>query len=330
MLKFNWKRLGITAGLSLTLVAAGCGADEEEGSGDTEGDSGEETTEEGTDEEAEGSEGESSEETANYGEEMGYTITGIEPGAGVVGAAETAVEDYDSLAGWEVETSSSGAMATALGDAIDNEEPIAVTGWSPHWKFEAYDLKYLEDPNGSFGEAEEIKTMVRQGLEEDMPNAYTVLDQFQWDESQMNSVMLDINEGTSPDEAAANFVEENQDVVDSWTEGAEEVDGKEIELVYVEWDTEVASTHVVAEVLTGLGFDVTATPIDNAIMWESVAGGDADGMVAAWLPATHGDLYEEHKDDVVDLGANLEGAKIGLVVPEYMDVDSIEDLQPAE
>ncbi|MDQ0298163.1 glycine betaine/proline transport system substrate-binding protein [Salibacterium salarium] len=324
MLKFNWKRLGITAGLSLTLVAAGCGADEE-GSDDTEGDSGEETTEEGSDEE--GSEDEGS---ANYSEEMDYTITGIEPGAGVVGSAETAVEEYDSLNGWTVETSSGGAMATALGEAIENEEPIVVTGWSPHWKFEAYDLKYLEDPNGSFGEAEEIKTMVRQGLEEDMPNAYTVLDQFEWDESQMNSVMLDINEGASPDEAAADFVEENQDLVDSWTEGAEEVDGKEIELVYVEWATEVASTHVVSEVLSNLGFDVTPTPIDNAVMWESVAGGDADGMVAAWLPATHEDLYEEYKDDVVDLGANLEGAKIGLVVPEYMDVDSIEDLQPAE
>ncbi|RSL35174.1 glycine/betaine ABC transporter [Salibacterium salarium] len=324
MLKFNWKRLGITAGLSLTLVAAGCGADEE-GSDDTEGDSGEETTEEGSDEE--GSEDEGS---ANYSEEMDYTITGIEPGAGVVGKAEKAVEEYDSLAGWEVETSSGGAMATALGEAIENEEPIVVTGWSPHWKFEAYDLKYLEDPKGSFGEAEEIKTMVRQGLEEDMPNAYTVLDQFEWDESQMNSVMLDINEGASPDEAAADFVEENQDLVESWTEGAEEVDGKEIELVYVEWATEVASTHVVAEALSNLGFDVTPTPIDNAVMWESIAGGDADGMVAAWLPSTHGDLYEEHKDDVVDLGANLEGAKIGLVVPEYMDVDSIEDLQPDE
>lgn len=334
MAKFNWKRLGLAAGLSLTLVAAGCGGGEDEGSGDTEGDdSGEETADEGTDEGAEedgAGEEEGSGDSANYSEEMDYTITGIEPGAGVVGAAETAVEEYDSLAGWTVETSSSGAMATALGEAIDNEEPIAVTGWSPHWKFEKYDLKYLEDPDGVFGEAEEIKTMVREGLEEDMPNAYTVLDQFQWEESQMNSTMLEINEGASPEDAAASFVEENQDMVDSWTEGAEEVDGKEIELVYVEWDTEVASTHVVGEVLTNLGFDVTLTPLDNAVMWQSVASGDADGMVAAWLPATHEDLYAEHKDSLEDLGANLEGAKIGLVVPEYMDVDSIEDLQPAE
>ncbi|HWJ78070.1 MAG TPA: glycine/betaine ABC transporter, partial [Niallia sp.] len=28
-----------------------------------------------------------------------------------------------------------------------------------------------------------------------------------------------------------------------------------------------------------------------------------------------------------DLGTNLEGTKLGLVVPSYMDIDSIEDLK---
>ena len=36
-------------------------------------------------------------------------------------------------------------MTQALSDAIANEEPIIVTGWNPHWKFAAFDLKYLED-----------------------------------------------------------------------------------------------------------------------------------------------------------------------------------------
>src|SRR5699024_2268989 len=104
-----------------------------------------------------------------YSEEMDYTITAIEPGAGVVQAAEDTVEEYENMEGWEVATSSSGAMATALGEAISNEEPIVVTGWSPHWKFAEYDLRYLDDPKGVFGEAETIETMVREGLEDDMP-----------------------------------------------------------------------------------------------------------------------------------------------------------------
>ncbi|MFS0749758.1 glycine betaine ABC transporter substrate-binding protein [Oceanobacillus sp. 1P07AA] len=155
-------------------------------------------------------------------DEAGQTITGIEPGAGVVAASEEAVETYDNLDGWTVQTSSSGAMATELGSAINNEEDIVVTGWSPHWKFQAYDLKYLEDPEGVFGDAETIETMVREGLEEDMPEAYTVLDNFQWDTAAMEEVMLEISEGADPKQAAADWVEANQDKVDEWTKDVEQ------------------------------------------------------------------------------------------------------------
>jgi len=301
------KRLGIISGLSATLLLAACG-----GSGDEANDNG---ADEG-----------SGDADVNYGEEMGYAITGIEPGAGVFKASEEAVEEY-GLEGWEVQASSSGAMTTALGEAYDNEEPIIVTGWSPHWKFAEYDLKYLDDPEGVFGEAETINTTVREGLEDDMPEAYEVLDNFNWSTDDMEAVMLDITETDDPAESAANWVEENEDQVSEWVDGVDEVDGDEIELVYVEWDTEIASTHIVGKVLEDLGYNVTVTPLDNAVMWEAVATGEADGMVAAWLPGTHGDLYEQYKDDLIDLGPNLEGAKIGLVVPEYMDIDSIEDLE---
>ncbi|GIO25688.1 glycine betaine ABC transporter substrate-binding protein [Ornithinibacillus bavariensis] len=305
MLKRKWKSLCLTLGLSLTLVLVGCGSGDKDSSDGTATDGNGET---------------------NYSKAVDYTITGIEAGAGVFKAAEQAVEDY-GLDGWEVQASSSGAMATVLGEAIKNKEPIIVTGWSPHWKFAKYDLKYLEDPKGTFGDEETISTMVRKGLEEDKPNAYKVLDQFFWTEEDMNAVMLEISNGGNPSEVAANWVDENADKVAEWTKGAEKVDGQEIELVYVEWDTEVASTHVVGKVLEDLGFKVKLTPLDNAVMWQAVANGEADGMVAAWLPGTHGDLYEEYKDQLVDLGANLEGAKIGLVVPAYMDIDSIEDLE---
>lgn len=300
------KRLGIISGLSATLLLAACG-----GAGD--------------DATNEGSEGASNDTDVKYGEEMNYSITGIEPGAGVFQAAESAVEEYD-LEGWQVQASSSGAMATALGEAYSNEEPIIVTGWSPHWKFAKYDLKYLEDPKGVFGDAETINTTVRQGLEEDMPEAYTVLDNFYWTPDDLEAVMLEISNGADPKEAAAEWIEANADQVTEWTDGVNEVNGDAIELVYVEWDTEIASTNVIGIVLEDLGYDVTITPLDNAVMWEAVATGEADGMVAAWLPGTHGALYEEYKDELIDLGPNLEGAKIGLVVPSYMDIDSIEDL----
>jgi glycine betaine/proline transport system substrate-binding protein len=299
------KKLGVLAGMSLALIAAGCGTNDGN------------NTENNNNNEGAG---------ADVGEELNYTITGIDAGAGIMGAAEEALDVYD-LDEWQVQASSDAAMTQALGDAYDNEEPIIVTGWTPHWKFAAYDLKYLEDPEGVFGEAEDIHTFVREGLEEDMPEAYQVLDNFQWTEEDMGEIMMDIQEGTDDREAARAWVEENEDKVNEWTEGVDPVDGETIDLVFVAWDSEIASTNMIAVVLEDLGYEVNMDPLEANFMFQAVAEGEADAMVAAWLPGTHSHLLEDYGDDMIDLGANLEGAAIGLVVPEYMDIDSIEDLQ---
>lgn len=100
-----------------------------------------------------------------------------------------------------------------------------------------------------------------------------------------------------------------------------------IELGYVLWDSEVASTHVVAAVLMDeLGYDVELTAVDNGPMWTGLARGDFDAIVAAWLPDTHASQWEQFGDDVVDLGPNLDGADIGWAVPTYVDVDSITEI----
>lgn len=158
---------------------------------------------------------------ADLTDEAGQTITGIEAGTGVVGAAEQALEDYDNLEGWNVQTSNSGAMATELRTAYQSEDDIIVTGWSPHWKFQEFDLKYLDDPEGSFGDAETIDTFVREGLEEDQPEAYHVLENFFWDTDGMEEVMLAIQEGAEPEDAAREWVDNNQDTVAEWTDGLE-------------------------------------------------------------------------------------------------------------
>ena len=156
---------------------------------------------------------------ADLADQAGKSITGIEPGAGIVAAAERAIADYSNLSDWAIETSSSGAMTVTLGQAIENEEEIIITAWNPHWKFSAYDLKYLDDPNGIFGGEETVHTMVREGLETDMPEAYQVLDQFQWTIEDVEALMLQIYEGESAEDAAEAFVEANPDLVAEWTAG---------------------------------------------------------------------------------------------------------------
>ena len=302
MLKKDLKKLTIILVAILALALVGCASDTEEPGADPE----------------QGGEG------ASAAEQLDYTITGIDAGAGVVQGAERAVEDYGL--DFTVQTSSGAAMTQALGDAIENNEAIAVTGWSPHWKFAAYDLKYLEDPLGSFGEAEDIHTIARDGLAEDMPEAYEILGNFFWEHDHMEEVMMAIFEGAEPIDAAREWVDNNQDLVDGWIEGVDTVDGESIDLAYVAWDTEIASTHVIGEVLKDMGYDVSLTQVENGPMWNSVASGDTDAIVAAWLPVTHGDYWADFEDDVDDLGPNLEDAKIGLVVPAYLEADSIEDL----
>ncbi len=309
MPKFNWKKLGLTAGLSLSLLVAGCGGGEEADNSSNGGSEGN--------------------ESASVAEQLDNTITGIDAGAGVMQAAEKAIEEYE-LDSYTLQASSSAAMTQALSDAIEDEKAIVVTGWTPHWKFAKYDLKYLDDPKGVFGGEEKIHTIARKGLEEDMPNAYKILDQFNWETADMESVMLEVNDGADPEEAAANWIKENEDKVSEWTKGAEKVDGKEINLAYVAWDSEIASTNVIAKVLEDMGFKTEMTQVEAAPMWAAVANGDADAIVAAWLPATHASYMEDYKADVKDLGPNLEGAKVGLVVPSYMDIDSIEDLKAEE
>ena len=149
-------------------------------------------------------------------DQAGKKIIGIEPGAGVVTAAENTIQKYDNLKDWKVETSSSGAMTVALGQAIKKHEPIVVTGWPPHWMFAKYDLKYLEDPENGMGSEEQIHTMVRKGLKEDQPEAYKVLDNFHWSEKDMEKVMLEINNGKDPQQAAKDWIKENQELVESW------------------------------------------------------------------------------------------------------------------
>lgn len=107
-------------------------------------------------------------------------------------------------------------------------------------------------------------------------------------------------------------------------------DNGPINLSYVQWSSEIASTNVLKAVLEKEGFTVNITPLSVGVMYQAVANGQSDGMVSAWLPTTQKDYYEKLKDKLVNLGPNLEGTKLGLVVPQYTydaGVKSIGDLE---
>ena len=149
-------------------------------------------------------------------DEANQVVTGIEPGAGVVSAAEETLKAYPNLKDWKLETASSGAMVVALDQAIKNKEPIVITGWSPHWMFSKYDLKYLEDPKQTMGSEETINTMARKGLKDDEPEAYNVIKNFHWETKDIESIMLKVNNGEAPETAAKDWIKDNPDKVAEW------------------------------------------------------------------------------------------------------------------
>ncbi|MEN1968836.1 glycine betaine ABC transporter substrate-binding protein [Lentibacillus sp. N15] len=252
-------------------------------------------------------------------------IVGIEPGSGTMDIAKKTIDAYDLDV--DLLESSEAAMLSELERAIDAKEPIVVTLWQPHWIFKKYDLKFLEDPKGTLGESENIHTMVRKGLKDEKASAYQLLDNFHWEVEDMNEVMSKFTQDdVEPSEAAAEWIENNRDRVDGWLEGIDPVKDESIELAYVNWDTETSSTNVVKLVLEELGYDVKLTTVDMGIAFQALSDGDVDGMLIAWLPVGAASYYEKYKDEIVDLGPNLEGAQQGFVVPDYMDIDSVEDL----
>ncbi len=145
------------------------------------------------------------------------TIVGIEPGAGIMMATAEAIPAY-GLEGWTLLESSSAAMATELQSAYDDQKPIIVTGWTPHWKFGKMDLKYLEDPQNVYGGDEQIHTIARKDLDKDHPEAYAALDKFSWTPDEMAEVMVAIQGGASPEDAAKAWVDANADKVKAWIE----------------------------------------------------------------------------------------------------------------
>ncbi|MDD3269096.1 MAG: glycine betaine ABC transporter substrate-binding protein [Syntrophomonadaceae bacterium] len=148
-------------------------------------------------------------------DKFGGQIIGIDPGAGLMKLTEQVIKDYDL--DYELMEGSDATMIAALKSATDKKEPVVVTGWSPHWMYASWALKNLEDPKKVLGEEETINTLVRNGLKEDMPEVYELFDNFKWTINDIGSAMLmATEEGADSKTAAHKWVNENEDLVNSW------------------------------------------------------------------------------------------------------------------
>lgn len=158
------------------------------------------------------------EDLPDFVDEMNGTIVGIEPGAGLTAATETAIGEY-GLEAYDFITSSTPAMLSELDTATANGENIIVTLWEPHWAYGAYELKNLEDPAGSLGDAEEIYTYARTGFSDDFPQVAEWFSNF-WMEADLlydlENALNDADESEYED-VTRDWIAANQEWVDSLT-----------------------------------------------------------------------------------------------------------------
>ena len=150
---------------------------------------------------------------------FGNVITGIDPGAGETRVVKNQVIPGYGLQGYQLQTSSSTAMLSSLGQAIKDKKPIVVTLWHPHWAYAKYPLKDLQDPQGLMGGAEQLHSVGRQGLSQNFPQVTNMVKKFHLDDQQLSSLENAINSAPKgqEDAAAQQWADQNQQVVNSFT-----------------------------------------------------------------------------------------------------------------
>ena len=142
-------------------------------------------------------------------------IVGIDAGAGIMKATDKAIPDYGL--DYKLLTSSGPAMTASLKKAIDKKEWVVVTGWTPHWMFDRFDLKILADPKGIYGGAEKIQVLAWKGFSEKDPFAARLLNNMHLTDAQISSLMAALEEpGINETDAARKWLETNRDVVSNW------------------------------------------------------------------------------------------------------------------
>ncbi|MFC0876677.1 glycine betaine ABC transporter substrate-binding protein [Saccharicrinis sp. FJH2] len=151
---------------------------------------------------------------ANKGKFNGQII-GINPGAGIMKTTEKAIKDYNL--DFELVASSEAGMLASLKKAYDKKEWIAVTGWKPHTKFAKWDLKFLDDPKGVYGQAETISIYATKGWSAKHPDLATFFSNFKMNDANLGTLMVAMEENPGKEvEAAKAWYQDHKELVDGW------------------------------------------------------------------------------------------------------------------
>jgi glycine betaine/proline transport system substrate-binding protein len=150
-------------------------------------------------------------------------IVGIDPGAGLTRITKEQVIPTYGLPEGSLLESSTPAMITELRTAIENGENVVVTLWQPHWAYDAFPIRNLEDPENALGDPEEIHSFARPGFTEEFPEAAEWVSNWTVTADELHSlenVIFNENQAESPEEyeeSVQQWLDENPAVIDQMT-----------------------------------------------------------------------------------------------------------------
>jgi glycine betaine/proline transport system substrate-binding protein len=126
---------------------------------------------------------------------------------------------------------SEAAALSELDGAFNRGDPVLTYLWEPHWAHAKYNLVQIEMPpltddcypagNADFFEcgwpADDVAKLVWPGLNEEFPEVYEFLSNFQMTNAQQNEMVLNVTDNEiTPLEAAQAWVDANEDVWKEW------------------------------------------------------------------------------------------------------------------
>lgn len=104
-----------------------------------------------------------------------------------------------------------------------------------------------------------------------------------------------------------------------------------VKIGVVNWADCIAISNLTKVILEDrLGYDVELTMGDVGPVYASVANGDYDAYLDGWVPTTHKSFMEKFEGELNEYSTIFEGTLCGLVVPSYVEINSIEELNDAK
>lgn len=144
-----------------------------------------------------------------------YTIVGTAKGTGLMIVAEQVLEAY-GLSTIHLEYATEQIVTKRLHDAIMNKKPIVIGAWSPHWMYDRYNLKFLDDPLLSFGESQNIETYSWKGFVQKDKYATAFFSRIQFNDKTLSNLLNTYEQIEDPELAAKAWIESHAIIVDNW------------------------------------------------------------------------------------------------------------------